>query len=664
MKILKSTCFFSLLLLLAACSSTQKTNSPAATFEPQRPIPYSIEEPWDFRDAVEQGTRSFRGMPGPNYFTNTYSYKLDAELVPADTMLYGEADISYTNNSPDTLNFMLFELAQNLHKEGVPRADFAEITGGVTINRISFGGEDLEHMGQRRPTYAVRGTNLIVYPNERIFPGDVVELEIDWQFKIPQAGASGRMGYSRNNMFFIAYWFPHVATYDDLHGWFGDNFTGNAEFFHDFGDYEINITAPEQWVVMSTGEFLNPEEVLAPAINERYLQAGQSDEIVTVASVDDFGNVTTTGEDGTLTWRFKADKVLDIAFSATYASHWDATRTPVGDVNGDGQTDYSRINAFWRESAPLWENAADFTAHSISYLSEYTGISYPWPHMTSVEGSGIIGGGMEFPMMTVMGSYNNPNPNVSTEQKRQALYNVTAHEIAHMWIPMIVSSNERRHAWMDEGATTFHEAQARWDKFPNSFSRLDEFSGYLPIAGTYLEGEIMRWSDYHYPGPAYGVASYPKPATVLIALQGVLGDEVFKEAWETFLKRWAYKHPTPYDMFNTFEDVSRRELDWFWRSWYFETWELDQSIANVTRADGKATIAIEDLGKVPMPVDLTITFEDGSQTETRIGVEEWLMGKRSTSITIKAPSPVSRVVIDADHYFPDVNRENNIWERP
>lgn len=664
MKTLRSTCLFSMLLIFAACSSTQKTSSPVSTFEPQRPIPYSVEEPWDFQDAVEQGTRSYDGRPGPNYFTNTYSYKLDTELVPADTMLYGEADISYTNNSPDTLNFLLFELAQNLHKQGVPRADFAEITGGISINRISMGGEELDPMNRRRPTYAVRGTNLIIYPDERIFPGDVVDLEIDWQFKIPQAGASGRMGYSRDNMFFLAYWFPHVATYDDLHGWFGDNFTGNAEFYHDFGDYEINITAPEQWLVMSTGEFLNPEEVLAPAINERYQEAGQSDEIITVASADDFGNVTTTGEDGTLTWRFKADKVRDIAFSATYASQWDATRTPVGDVDGDGQTDYSRINAFWRESAPLWENAADYTAHSISYLSEYTGIPYPWPHMTSVEGAGIIGGGMEFPMMTVMGSYNNPNPNISAEKKRQALYNVTAHEIAHMWIPMIVSSNERRHGWMDEGATTFHEAQARWDKFPDSFSRLDEFSGYLPIAGTYLEGEIMRWSDYHYPGPAYGVASYPKPATVLIALQGVLGEEVFKDAWETFMDRWAYKHPTPYDMFNTFEDVTGRELDWFWRSWYFETWALDQSIADVTQADGKATIVIEDLGKVPMPVDLTITFEDGSQTETRIDVDEWLMGKRSASVTIEAPSPVSRVVIDADHYFPDVNRQNNSWERP
>jgi len=652
------------LAFLTACSpskQTTETTSETPAFTPERPIPYEVEEPSDFQQAVEDGFRSFDGNPGPNYFTNTYSYTIDAELVPADTMLFGEASISYTNNSPDTLSFMLFELAQNLHKEGVPRKDIAEITGGVNITRVTIGGESVEGNQRSRPTYIVQGTNLIVYPNERIFPDQVIDLEIDWNFKIPQAGASGRMGYSRKNLYFLAYWFPHVATYDDVYGWFGDDFTGNAEFYHDFGDYDINITAPEQWLVMSTGAFLNPEEVLAPSILENYKNSTQSDSVVNIVSISDFKNTTNTGESGKLTWKFRAEQVRDIAFSATLESKWDAQRTPVGDVDGDGNTDYTQINAFWRESAPLWEKSAEFTAHSISFLSGYTGIEYPWPHMTSVEGAGIIGGGMEFPMMTVIGSYNNPNPNIPLEQKQKALYNVTAHEIAHMWIPMIVSTNERRYAWMDEGATTYHEAQARWAIFPDTFSRLKEFNSYLPIAGSYLEGEIMRWSDYHYPGPAYGVASYPKPASVLIALKGVLGEDVFTAAWTTFMDRWAYKHPTPYDMFNTFEDVSGQDLDWFWRSWYFETWTLDQSVADVAQSSNEATITIEDLGNVVMPVDLTITFEDGSTTSTRIGVEDWMEGKRMTSTTIEAPSKVTNVEIDADHYYPDTNRENNIW---
>ncbi|MAL18986.1 MAG: peptidase [Balneola sp.] len=664
MKTISRAFLISTLALLTACSPSKQTTEPTletSAFTSQRPIPYEVEEPSDFQQAVEDGYRSFDGNPGPNYFTNTYSYTINAELVPADTMLFGEASISYTNNSPDTLSFMLFELAQNLHKEGVPRKDIAEITGGVNITRVTIGGESVVGNQRSRPTYIVQGTNLIVYPNERIFPDQVIDLEIDWNFKIPQAGASGRMGYSRKNLYFLAYWFPHVATYDDVYGWFGDDFTGNAEFYHDFGDYDINITAPEQWIVMSTGAFLNPEEVLAPSILEQYNHSTQSDSVVNIVSINDFKNTTNTSESGKLTWKFQAEQVRDIAFSATLESQWDALRTPVGDIDGDGNTDYTQINAFWRESAPLWEKSAEYTAHSISFLSDYTGIEYPWPHMTSVEGAGIIGGGMEFPMMTVIGSYNIPNPNIPLEQKQEALYNVTAHEIAHMWIPMIVSSNERRYAWMDEGATTYHEAQARWDIFPDTFSRLKEFNSYLPIAGSYLEGEIMRWSDYHYPGPAYGVASYPKPASVLIALKGVLGEDVFTEAWTTFMDRWAYKHPTPYDMFNTFEDVSGKDLDWFWRSWYFETWTLDQSVAGFEQSGSEATITIEDFGNVVMPVDLTITFEDGNSMSTRVGVEDWMRGKRMTSTTIEAPSTITKIEIDADHYYPDTNRQNNIW---
>lgn len=643
--------------LFSACSTTDKSieqNADTnAELNLERPIPYPVEVPLNFTYAVNQGTRTTTGKPGTNYFTNYAKYDLNAALSPADTMLYGEAKITYFNNSPDTLTNLIFELPQNLHKAGVPRNEFAEITGGMDITRLSVDNEVLTEEDRMRPTYIVRGTNMVIYPPENISPSDSVTVEINWNFKIPQAGASGRMGYSRDNLFYIAYWYPHVATYDDLQGWFGDNFTGNAEFYYDFGDYNISITVPEQWAVMSTGAFQNPDEVLAPYILERYQKAMTSDKPVSVIAEDDFGSITKTREDDALTWRFRAENVRDVAFSATLESNWDALRTPVGDLDEDGKTDYALINAFWRNEAPYWKDAADYTAHAISFFSDYTELEYPWPHMTSVEGADIIGGGMEFPMMTVVGSYNNAGS--------EALYDVIAHELAHMWIPMIVSTNERRHAWMDEGATSYHESLARKDRFPERFSRFSEFNRYLQLAGTTYEGEIMRWSDYHYPGPAYFIASYPKPASVLIALQGVLGDELFHDAWTTFMKRWAYKHPTPMDMFNTFEDVSGQDLDWFWRSWYYETWVLDQGISNVEQQDGKAVITIQDFGEIPMPVDLTVTFEDGSQTETRIGVEDWLDGKRTTSTTIETPSDITKVEIDAEVYYPDVNRANNIW---
>lgn len=646
----------SMLVFFTACSVLKTSSQESSTVSwltPERPIPYPVEEPAYFLQAVRNGSRTLTGKPGNNYWTNYSEYKLHAHLSPSDTMLYGEADITYTNNSPDTLRVIIFELPQNLHKQGVPRKQIAEITGGMHIQKVAVEGKDLGLVNRFQPGYVVQGTNMIVIPEKPVLPGKQAHFEIDWNFKVPQAGASARMGYSRDNLFFIAYWYPHLATYDDIQGWFTDSFTGNAEFYHGFGDYDITITAPPEWIVMSSGSLENPQEVLAPSVYERYQRAGESDEVISIVSESDFGNVTTGTDSMGISWKFRANRVRDVAFSATLESKWDGLRTPIGDLNNDNRIDYSRIHAFWRNSAPLWKDGAAFTAHSISFLSDFTRLPYPWPHMTSVEGGGIIGGGMEFPMITLIGDYNN--------RKSSNFYDVVAHEIGHMWMPMVVSSNERRHAWMDEGSTTFHEANARWDIFPDSFDRQDEFNSYLGIAGTYLEGEIMRWSDYHYPGPAYGVASYPKPGSVLIALQGVIGEEVFNNAWREYIRRWAYKHPTPYDMFNTFEDVSGMNLDWFWRAWYFETWALDQAVKNVIQTDTKATIQIRDLGEVPMPVLLTLTLENGTTIEERIAVTDWLRGLRETSIEVNIQSPVKRVEIDKDNYFPDKDRSNNVW---
>lgn len=647
-------------VLLIACSTSEQTTQQLAEpiqqvpVEPERPVANEIKLPDYFSNAIEKGTRTKTGQPGPKYWTNYTNYDIDVKVEPSDTMLYGSARIEYINNSPDTLRILAFELSQNLHAKGNMRNEPAEITGGVRLSNITVGETELEQVSRFQPGYVVQGTNLFVILPEAVLPNESEELEIDWSFKIPQAGTGARMGYSQQNLFYLAYWYPHAAVYDDLQGWFADQFLGNAEFYHGFGNYDLAITVPEQWIVMSTGALENAQDVLASNIFSRYEKAANSDTVVTIVSEDDFGKVTASSDTGSLTWKFTAKNVRDVAFSLTKESQWDGTRTPVGDIDGDGQTDYTRIHSFWRSSAPLWKEEAAYAAHSISFLSEYTSLPYPWPHMTSVEGAGIIGGGMEFPMMTLMGSYNGRSP--------QALYDVTAHELAHMWIPMIVSNNERRRAWMDEGPTTFHEANARWDYKPELFSRLEEFSGYLGFAGNDFENPIMRWSDYHYPGPSYGVASYPKTGSLLIALQGVLGEETFTKAWKTYLQRWAYKHPTPYDMFNTFEDVSGRNLDWFWRSWYFENWTLDQGIKSVSQQNGNLEVVIEDLGDAIMPVLLRITLSDGSSIDSRISAEEWIRGSRTATAVIPVDGTVSAVSIDPDNYFPDTDRSNNTWQ--
>jgi hypothetical protein len=445
-----------------------------------------------------------------------------------------------------------------------------------------------------------------------------------------------------------------MAVYDDIVGWHPDPFVGTTEFYHGFASYDLTIDAPAGWVVMATGELTNAADVLAPAILDRYERAGRSDSSMAILRQPDFDNATRAGTNGRLRWHFVSDSVRDVAFSVTRRSNWDGMRTPVGDRDGDGTTDYARINSFWRSSAPLWSEVARYSAHSIAFLSEFIDLPYPWPHMTAVEGGEIIGGGMEFPMMTVMGDYN--------QRGDSALYFVTAHELAHMWIPMIVSNDERRYTWMDEGTSTFNENSARMDFYPGRNHHLDDQRTYLQIAGSGFEGEIMRRSAYHYDSNAYGIASYMKPGSVLVALRAVLGEDVFMRAYREFFQRWKYRHPYPWDMWRTFEDVSGRDLDWFWRSWYYETWTLDQAVASVVSANGATTIVIEDRGRIPMPAHLTITFADGRTERREVPVAHWLAGHRAATVSLESGT-VSRVEIDAAQAFPDVDRGNNVWRR-
>jgi hypothetical protein len=621
----------------------------------RRPLPYPITPTAEYRAAVERGTRTASGEPGPRYWQQWTSYRLAARLVPEEKRVEGSATIVYYNQSPDSLNPLYLQLIQNVHAAGAPRLEEAEVTGGVDLERIMVGGRALSADVDSGPRYVVNSTRLALHLPRALQPRDSIRIEIDWSFTVPQQGASGRMGWDGEDLFFIAYWYPQMAVYDDVIGWQNDIFMNGAEFYSGFGDYELTVEAPPGWVVHSTGRLQNPEEVLAPEVLERYRRAETSDDVVHVLAEDDLGRATRSATDGPLIWRFQADTVRDVAFSATRASLWDAARAPVGDLTGDGRIDYARVDAVYRASAPRWRQAWRYAQHSIDFLSRYTGLPYPWPHMTAVEGGGIIGGGMEFPMMTLIGDYN--------ERGDSALYYVTAHEFAHMWVPMIVSNDERRRAWIDEGTTTFNENQSRMEFYPGRNHDLPDQQDYVEFAGDAEEGEMMRWSDYHYSGQAFVVASYDKPATALVALRAVLGRDAFNRGLRTFIRRWAYKHPHPWDLFRTFESVSGQDLDWFWRSWYYETWTLDQAVASVQRGAEGTTIVVEDRGLLPLPVHLTVRRADGSEELHEIPVSVWLEGKTRAEIQVAPQPAVVRVEIDAGRAFPDTDRENNVWSR-
>ncbi len=636
----------------------------------RRPIPYPVVPPRGFLDAVRRGTRTPSGWPGPSYWQQWTDYRLSAVLSPRYRRLDGEARITYHNRSPDVLPAVYLHLTQNVHAPGAARNEPYEVTGGMDLSRVAAAGVHLAELtaeaavadegaaGQGVAGYAVDGTILRIDLPEPLMPGGTVELELAWTFRVPQGGAGPRMGWDGDELFFLAYWYPQMAVYDDVVGWQIDPFLGLAEFYAGFGSYDFTVEVPEGWIVLASGRLQNPGEVLAPSVLERLRQAESSDSVVHVLAEDDIGagRATRRGPDagGTLEYRFRADTARDAAFSATRSSLWDAVRAPVGDVDGDGETDYTRVDAVYRPGAPRWANTARYGRHAIESLSRFLALPYPWPHMSAIEGGGIVTGGMEFPMMTLIGDYN--------ARGDSALYYVTAHEFGHMWVPMIVATDERRYGWLDEGMTSFAENQVRKEFFPGQDAERSDREAYLETAGAGTEGEMLRWTDYQYPGRVR-TATYGKPSTVLVALRGLLGEREFLMAYREFIRRWAFKHATPWDFFHTIEDVTGRDLDWFWRAWYYETWILDHAILDVRQSGGGAEIVIRDLGLVPMPALVRVTRQDGEELMLEVPVETWLAGKTEAILKVREGPPVIRVEIDPERRFPDVDRENNVWPR-
>ncbi len=622
-----------------------------------RPIPAAVVPPSEYQRAIERGWRSADGSPGHSYWQQGTTYDIEARLDPATANLEGTVRIAYANNAPATLRSVFLLLHQNFHREDAVRHEPAEITGGVTLRRVVAGGAVLaEGEIEDGPAYHVDGTVMELRPSAPLEQGDTLHLEIEWEMTVPQKGINERMGHSNHEVYFVAYWFPKMAVLDDLRVWDAEPFLGVGEFYDDFANYTAAISVPVDWSVIATGELDNPELVYSALTRERLAAAALSDTLVTIAGRGerDALAVTADAPDGWLTYRFSADNVRDFTWTASNVQRWDATSARVPSSTEDGAEARVLIHALWRpDRAPLWSQAWLYGKQSIEFHSTYTGFPYPWPHMTVVEGADIIGGGMEFPMMTLIDAFENG----------QALFNTTSHEIAHMWVPMIVGTNEKRYAWMDEGSANFIEGESRMEIFPGVDHQRVEARTYLGFAAARQEQSLMRHADWYESLNGYGIASYNKPAALMVALRDVLGEETWERAYQTFISEWSFKHPTPWDFFATFERFSGQDLDWFWTSFYYETWTLDHSVGDVTtRANGTTTVVIDDLGSAPFPAQVRIRTSSGRTIEHDIPVDHWLAGNTNYEIDIGRET-VTRVEIDPAGYAPDVNRANNLWPR-
>ena len=663
--------------------------APAATAAGSRPLPGPVYESAGFSRAVARGTRTRTGVPGPRYWVQHPRYTIRVALDVVRSRVSGRETVVYVNRSPDSLQTIAVYLRQNVFAAGSPRRESAPITGGVTLDSVAVGGRTLAPLvranaampitapPERPPTagqYAVDGTVMWIPLGRPLLPGDSVELAFRWSYTPPPAPADGREGHE-GHVYFMGYWYPQIAAYDDVNGWVTDPYLLEAEFYMDPADYDVEITVPHGWAVGATGTLENATAVLSAAARDSLAVARRTGRVVRVLTPGPGAARMFAPGGATTTWHFTAPDVRDFAWGTSDQYAWDAARALVGGrAGGAGETggrggrggrgeagavpDTVNIYSFFRltPAAVAWRSGgARYTRDAIEQMSAYLW-PYPWPTMTSMEGV-LDGGGMEYPMMTLM------QPWADT----LSLAGDLMHETGHMWFPMQVGSNETRYPWMDEGFTQFDVAQGmrvlygahRTGGRPND-SEQGQRMLYLQRARAGADAPLMLPGD-EFPQSLYFIMYYDKTAQALAALRAILGADVFHKAFVEYGRRWIGKHPQPYDFFNTMADVSGLDLSWFWQTWFYHAWALDQAIAQV-RPDGDSlAITVEDRGLAPMPVLLAVTRADGSTQRLEVPVSVWLGGARRTVVRVAAQPAVTQVAIDPDGAFPDLDRTNQVW---
>jgi hypothetical protein len=583
--------------------------------------------------------RSGSGRPGPRYWQQRVDYRIAATLDTAQRQIRGRETIHYTNNSPDTLPYLWMFVEQNIcAPSSVTRQldqpplvflgstfDFSckGFDGGVTLERVRVGARTV------RPV--VHGTTMRVDLPAPLAPGQSLDLEIAWHFAIPDYGA-GRMGRD-GPLYQIAQWYPRLAVYDDVKGWNHEPYIGAGEFYLEYGSFDVSLTVPAGYIVAATGSLRNPGQVLTPAQRSRLAMARGSNQPVAIITADEAGQAdrirpTTRGQ---LTWRFTADSVRDFAFAAAPTFRWDASG-----YHG------ILVHTLYRPSAPEWEEANRMVREALQYFSEQW-YPYPYSHITSVEG---LIEGMEYPMITF-------DPRAPSREERHW---VLAHELGHQWMPMIVGSNERLYPWMDEGFNTFIDLGGAERYFAGT--------SYGDSIGVH---PLHLYQDHAIPGQEQPLISrpvevkdlfwtgYQKPALMLQTLRHeVLGKERFDHAFREYIKTWAYKHPTPADFFRLMRDDSGMDLDWFWRDWVYTAARLDQAVDSL----GAEKILLANRGTMTLPVEMDLTYADGSTDRIRLPVEMWNLGPRF-AYRVRDGKSVRRVVVDPRRALPDVDRRNN-----
>lgn len=599
--------------------------------------------------------RTATGKPGPQYWQNRSDYQIEAELDDSTHMIKGKIIIRYTNNSPEALDFVWLHLEQNRFtpdSRGTLTTPIqgnrysGDVDGGYTISNLSA---STGKRGSPSNSHLITDTRMQVFFNEPIAAeGGTATISMDFEYKIPVKGMDrmGRLDVEDGTIYALAQWYPKMAVLDDVEGWNIEPYLGAGEFYLGYGDFDYKITVPYDHIVVGSGELQNPADVLTNQQRDRLKKAAESDTTVYIVSPDEVNqtSITRPKQDGKITWHFTMENTRDVAFASSRAFIWDAAKIdlPSG-KKAMAQSAYPKES----DGDDAWGRSTEYSKASVEHYSEWW---YEYPYPVAVNVAADVGG-MEYPGLNFC----------SYQSKGERLWGVTDHEFGHNWFPMIVGTNERRYAWMDEGFNTFinHYSSVEFNNGEYG-SNLDQTRRFV----SWLTDE-NRESISTYPDVAntanLGMIAYRKPAMGLIMLREyILGEERFDRAFKSYIRTWAYKHPQPNDFFNHMENVVGENLSWFWKGWFYGNGNIDISIDQVVPFGGKYVIVLSNRGEIPMPVQLEVAYEDGTVETVRLPVEIWQRGNQWNHL-LTSEKGIKSVEIDPNKVTSDTNSSNDRW---
>ncbi|MDQ2719778.1 MAG: M1 family metallopeptidase [Bacteroidota bacterium] len=609
--------------------------------------------------------RSADGEPGQKYWTNKASYKIAATLDDTKDEVTGSVTITYTNNSTEAMDFVWLYLDQNLFSQdsrgqakmpATGRSRYGDVNstfeGGYKLNSIKVLSTEKGKVISSNADTVVTDTRMqIRLPKPLAAHGGTIQFKIDYSYNIPKDGSdrTGVLDTKNGKIYAVAQWYPRMCVYDDIEGWNTLPYLGAGEFYLDYGDYDFSITAPAKMIVVGSGDLQNPQEVLTPEQFKRYELAKKSDKTVIIRSAEEVTSPSSRPQKTNLTWHFKLKNARDVSWAASTAFIWDGAK-----INFPSGRKGLAMSVYPVESNGNngWERSTEYVKAA---LEGYSKRWFEYPYNSAVNVACNING-MEYPAIVFCNS----------KSKAGGLWGVTDHEFGHTWFPMIVGSNERKYGWMDEGFNTFINGPSTGDFNNGEYKAKNQDKGPMYKFIFNNKSETVMSEPDALQERNIGVALYFKPGYALDLLRDeILGQKRFDYAFRSYIKRWAYKHPTPWDFFRTMENVTGEDLGWFWRGMFLENYKLDQAVSDVKYVNGDSTkgalVTIENLDKLAMPVYLQYETVSGKTGMVKIPVEVWQNGntwieKLNTNEKLKS------VTIDPQHIFPDVNEDNNSWK--